>query len=215
MQATEPAFRLPLFRALRPGCPGRGPDRPRDMRLAWVPARTLAGRFRPAMSATGPARSTRPSPALRADAKRDPTRWLAFHRLRRGPAPRENRCRQRNPDGLRLLEPRAPRQHARPRAFPPACIETFAIHPAAGVRGLWHGGGGCGKRWANMHVLPTPSLTYGLGLAVLLLPRGLSNNECFGKWFAQATRRAGCVIVLRLAKFGTRIINHSRPCWLH
>ncbi len=32
---------LPLFRALRPDCSGRDPDRPRDMLLARVPARTL------------------------------------------------------------------------------------------------------------------------------------------------------------------------------
>ncbi len=35
---------LPLFRALRPDCSGRGPDRPRNLRLAGVPARTLAAR---------------------------------------------------------------------------------------------------------------------------------------------------------------------------
>jgi hypothetical protein len=107
---------------------GTDPGRP-------LPARHV--RHRP-----GPV--TRPSPAFRLARNTIPARWLAFHRRPRELAPR-NRCRQRNPDGLRLPEPRAPRQCTRPRAFPPACIETFAIHPAAGVERVWHGGRGCGK----------------------------------------------------------------------
>jgi hypothetical protein len=112
---------------------GTDPGRP-------LPARHV--RHRP-----GPV--TRPSPAFSGWQETTPTRWLAFHRRPRdlplwaGPA--SNRCRQRNPDGLRLPKPAAPRQHARPRAFPPAWLETFAIHPAAGVERVWHGGGGCGK----------------------------------------------------------------------
>ncbi len=45
---------------------------------------------------------------------------------------------------VRLPARTAPRQRGPCGAFPPACIETFAIHPAAGVRRLWHGTGGCG-----------------------------------------------------------------------
>jgi hypothetical protein len=73
---------------------GTDPGRP-------LPARHV--RHRP-----GPV--TRPSPAFSGWQETTPTRWLAFHRLPRdlplwaGPA--SNRCRQRNPDGLRLPKPR-------------------------------------------------------------------------------------------------------------
>jgi hypothetical protein len=101
---------------------GTDPDRP-------FPARHV--RHRP-----GPV--TRPSPAFRRTrTKSRPGGWLSTGFLGDLPlwaGPASNRCRQRNPDGLRLPKPRAPRQHARPRTFPPAWLETFAIHPAAGVR---------------------------------------------------------------------------------
>ena len=145
MQATEPAYPPAPLQGPPPGLP-----RPRSGQTAGhasgVGSGTDPGRPLPARHVRHrPVPALAPLARLPAGMERDPARWLAFHRPL-GDLPRENRCCQRNPDGLRLPKPAAPRQRARPRAFPPTCIETFAIHPAAGVRGLWHGGGGCGKR---------------------------------------------------------------------
>ena len=93
---------LPLVRAPHPGCPGHDPDRPREMLLARVPARTLmrcqqclpvcvrettgAGCIQHTMSATGPVRCLRASPALRqAWSEIRPGGWLCT------PLPREDR----------------------------------------------------------------------------------------------------------------------------
>ena len=125
---------LPLFRALRPGCPGRGPDRPRELLWALVPARTLLAHAN--MSATGPDRC----PALaRLRKPGSGTRPVAGMR---GPSLRK---RAASGTALTIASPVGPHRRlcAKPGAFPPAWLETFAIHPAAGARKVWHGFG----RW--------------------------------------------------------------------
>ena len=85
-----------IFRP-RPDCSGRDPDRPRDMFLAWVPARTLTSLFRPCMSVIvqtkgferdmhsrdhvrhRPVPVTWPLDRLAADWEQIPARWLALH----------------------------------------------------------------------------------------------------------------------------------------
>lgn len=139
----------------RPGCPGRDPDRPREMLLPRVPARTLMRCQRCALIASVKPQtrdtSSTPCPPQARSAASALTRLAAGVGQKPGPVAgfarpsREKTARQRNRDGRRLPEPHAQRLDARSGAFPPAWLETFAIHPAAGVKGLWHGVGSWGK----------------------------------------------------------------------
>ena len=123
---------LPLFRALRPGCPGRGPDRPRDLLWALVPARTLTRKGAPCPPQ---ARTLGPVPIRlrRQEPEPGPVAGLRVSR--------EKTRRQRNRVDHRLPESRALRLDASTGAFPPAWLETFAIHPAAGADEVWHAAG--------------------------------------------------------------------------
>ncbi len=85
---------LPLFRALRPGCPGRGLDRPRELLWARVPARTLAQNTRHVRHR--PAPLSRAPPACRR-LERDPGPVAGFARHSQKSA-----ARQRNRVGHRL-----------------------------------------------------------------------------------------------------------------
>ena len=127
---------LPLFRALPPGLPRPRPGRAAGAALGVVPARTLPAkrkhvRHRPA-PLPRPARLTRTS-----GTGPRPGGWLC--------TTPESAARQRNHVGHRLPVSRALRRDAATGAFPPAWLETFAIHPAAGADRVWHGDGRCGQ----------------------------------------------------------------------
>ena len=77
---------------------------------------------------------------------------------RAGPRPGGWLCtarpKERRPPAEPRWPPPPPTGHAdvcarNQGAFPPACLETFAIHPAAGADRVWHGDGGCGQNGAD------------------------------------------------------------------
>jgi hypothetical protein len=77
-------------------------------------------------------------PARQAGKRPRPGGWLCttLPKERRPPA----EPRWPSPPPARNADVCAPDQGA----FPPAWLETFAIHPAAGADRVWHGDGGCG-----------------------------------------------------------------------
>jgi hypothetical protein len=86
---------LPLFRALHPGCPGRGLDGPQEMLWARVPARTLARKDAPC-----PPQARTGDPPRPSGRQQDPGPVAGFARRSRKSA-----ARQRNRVGHRLPLP--------------------------------------------------------------------------------------------------------------
>jgi hypothetical protein len=85
----------------------------------------------------------RPAPVIhpaRQAGNRTPARWLALH-----DAP--ERAPPASGTALAIASPARHADVCAPDqgAFPPACLETFAIHPAAGADRVCHGDGRCGK----------------------------------------------------------------------
>ena len=92
---------------------------------------------------------TRPSPALSGGHGTTPARWLAFHRLPRGLAPPLTDAASGTP--MASASWSLARHVSTPgpgHSLPPASKRSRSIRQRE-CRGVWHGGGGCGKRWGG------------------------------------------------------------------